>query len=139
MGMLEREMNMVFCKCGCGEMVESPRKYVNKEHQLEDMMRNTGNRPRKARDVDAVEPNTQIVPCKCGCGEMVRSPRKYTNREHQLEHMLNGAAREMNAQQPHEAKVRGGKTAGEITAEQARQLAAQIRARHAARNNNGKI
>lgn len=129
--------NIILCKCGCGESVEPPRKYVNKEHQLEDMMRSTNDKPRSAKVARVNETHGQMVPCKCGCGEMVWSPRVYANREHQLEHMLNGAAREMNALQPHEAKVRGGKTAGDITAEQTRQIAARIRARHAEQSESG--
>lgn len=99
---------------------------------MEDMLRDSGDKPRPPKSSPADGTRGQMVPCKCGCGEQVRSPRKYVNREHQLEHMLNGAAREMNAQQPLEAKVRGGKTAGEITAAQTREIAARIRARHAA-------
>jgi hypothetical protein len=114
-------------------LVEGQRVYVNKEHQLEHMMRGMGNKTRPAKAEQPYESRGQMVPCKCGCGEQVRAPRKYVNREHLIEHMLNGAAREMNAQQPHEAKVRGGKTAGAITAEQTRQVAARIRARLAAR------
>ncbi len=128
---------MVPCKCGCGVMVEPPRKYVNKEHQLEDMMRDMGDKPRPVKAAKIDEISGQLVPCKCGCGEMARSPRVYVNREHLIEHMYNGAAREMNVQQPHEAKVRGGKTAGKITAELTREITARVRARHAAQRDDG--
>lgn len=127
---------MVPCKCGCGEMVAPPRKYVNKEHQMEHMLRGERDKPRPAKR-SADESSGQMMPCKCGCGEQVRSPRKYVNREHQLEHMLNGAARAMNTQQPHEAKVRGGKTAGEITAAITRETMVRVRARQAAQRMAG--
>jgi len=51
--------------------------------------------------------------CRCGCGETVSHGRVFVNKEHQLDWMLNGGARQLNAQQPLEAKQRGGQTAGE--------------------------
>jgi len=50
--------------------------------------------------------------CKCGCGQQVRSSRVFVNKEHQLAWMHDGGAKQLNALQPIEAKVRGGHTAG---------------------------
>lgn len=56
-------------------------------------------------------------PCKCGCGEDVPYTRRYLNKAHQLEHMRSGEASRMNTLQPHDAKRRGGSTAGRIAAD----------------------
>ncbi len=56
--------------------------------------------------------NERLVACKCGCGQTVKRGRKFVDKEHQLAWMHAGGASEMNAQLPHEVRVRGGQTAG---------------------------
>ena len=51
--------------------------------------------------------------CKCGCGSTVKSGRAFVDKEHQLDWMNAGGAREMNALQPLEAKIKGGSVAGQ--------------------------
>lgn len=55
--------------------------------------------------------------CKCGCGELIRGKRVFVNKEHQLAWLHAGGARELNAMLPDEVRIRGGKTAGRISAD----------------------
>jgi hypothetical protein len=50
--------------------------------------------------------------CKCGCGSAVKHGRAFVDKEHQLAWMNAGGAREMNALQPLDAKIKGGSVAG---------------------------
>jgi hypothetical protein len=50
--------------------------------------------------------------CTCGCGSAVKRGRAFVDKEHQLAWMNSGGAREMNALQPLEAKIKGGSVAG---------------------------
>lgn len=85
-----------------------------------------------------------MIACKCGCGEPVKKGRAFVNKEHQLDWMARGGAREMNALQSEEAKIRGGHSAGRqaadsgrlrdaglLGAEKARELSDQWRAKQA--------
>jgi hypothetical protein len=51
--------------------------------------------------------------CKCGCGSAVKRGRAFVDKEHQLAWMNAGGAREMNALQPLEAKIKGGSISGQ--------------------------
>jgi hypothetical protein len=44
----------------------------------------------------------------------------FVNKEHQIEWLLNGGAKELNALQPLEAKVKGGEIAGQQAADSGR-------------------
>lgn len=50
--------------------------------------------------------------CKCGCQQVVQGKKVFVNKEHQFDWMSNGGASRMNALQPIEAKIKGGKIVG---------------------------
>ena len=89
---------MKLCRCGCGVAVTGNRVFVNQEHRL--------------RSIYGTGPAKQ---CKCGCGQQTKGRKVFVNREHMLNWMNRGGAGQMNAQQPREAKARGGHTAGTQT------------------------
>lgn len=69
--------------------------------------------------------------CKCGCGEM--ATKVFLNQEHHLAWMYAGGARQLAKLQPVEAKVKGGRTAGERAASSGRLREAGLRGAERAR------
>jgi len=65
--------------------------------------------------------------CKCGCGSPVKRGRAFVDKVHQLAWMDAGGARQMNALQPLEAKIKGGSVAGQEANESGRLRQASLR------------